>query len=255
MDHGEIHPRGDRAVRAFRMPPAGSGNVAPPLQRIVEHHGGVGRGEDHRAGHQQGRIGSGEILRARLALRDRHVARGADELLELLVGHFRDIHPKAIDIGPMAWFAVGEAAGESRANGFARTQLAPQFRHGAFRRPAHPELAGRNPRHAFGIGVPRRVARRRSRGGFRGLVPTVTARKQQGGGNGQGDLTQRTRKDGRLHQGDRLGGWATHSSDTTRPFYGRIKGAVPSIGKFRLRQAASRRPSSRGVPSTWEPFR
>ena len=61
----------DRALRTERMAPARAVDVRPPLIRIGERNGMVGRGKDHRAGHEGLGRRAGKVLGARRLARRR----------------------------------------------------------------------------------------------------------------------------------------------------------------------------------------
>jgi hypothetical protein len=83
-----------------------------------------------------------------------HVAGGVDELLELRVGHFGDVHPEALDRDGMR-------------RGFLRVLLVGLVR-------AHREFAAGNPDHA-------RIGRGRDGGGFAEGQDDEGSRHQDGG--------------------------------------------------------------------------
>ena len=96
----------------------------------------AGRREHDGARDEVLRRRAGKILRARRALRQRHILGGRDELCKLRIGDLGRVHPEAIDVDPV------ERPGVSRG-------LHPDIVHARLLGGAHGELTARNPHHAL----------------------------------------------------------------------------------------------------------
>ena len=80
---------------AIGVVPVGAGHPPPPLRPVAERHRPGGGGEDLRSGHQQGRVGTGEIAGVGGGLGNGHVPGVGDEPAERGVGDRVVIHPQA----------------------------------------------------------------------------------------------------------------------------------------------------------------
>ena len=119
------------------MPPVRSRNIAPPLEVIVHFDWMIRRREHNRSGDEIPRRGAGKIFGPRLALRDRHIAGGTREFLELGIGDIGRVDEKAIKI---------HAVDRPRIN---RGVHAHGIHFGRITG-AHGEFASRNPHHSLG---------------------------------------------------------------------------------------------------------
>jgi len=99
MHHRVQVPAVQGGARAVRVTPVGAGHPAPPLGPVGQRHRPRGGGEDLRPGHQERRVGAGEIARIGRGLGDGHVPGVGHEPAERGVGDRVIIDPHALHLG------------------------------------------------------------------------------------------------------------------------------------------------------------
>jgi hypothetical protein len=87
----------DIALRTVGMTPICVLEIPPPLAKVLQIDRMAWRREDQRAGIKHVRQCTGIVLRIGWNFRKGFVAGGADELLELPVGHWRAVDPETVD--------------------------------------------------------------------------------------------------------------------------------------------------------------